>query len=155
MPLEKKLKSASSVRAGGGIVVRAAHDSYQVAIVHRPRYDDWSFPKGKTKPDESELNCALREVEEETGISCEAGPELSPTTYNDRFGRTKTVRYWAMSPRSGQFEPGDETDELRWLSPSEATSLLSYERDRNLLASAERTLSVLMTSNPSEPESLD
>jgi 8-oxo-dGTP diphosphatase len=155
MPLGKKSEKPGKVRAGGGIVARAVHGGFQVAIVHRPRYDDWSFPKGKAKPDESELNCALREVEEETGLSCDAGPELSSTTYSDRFDRIKTVRYWAMRPHSGQFEPGDETDELRWLSPSEATSLLSYERDRNLLASAERTLSVLMTSNPSEPESLD
>ena len=105
----------AEVKAAGGVVRR---DDGAIAVVHRPRYDDWSLPKGKLDPGESWEECALREVWEETGLRCKLGPELSPTFYNDRKGRAKAVRYWLMEPSAATFEPNDEVDELRWLPPA-------------------------------------
>ena len=104
-----------------------------MAVVHRPKYDDWTFPKGKLDPGEGFEEAALREVEEETGLRCELGDELDSTTYRDRRGREKLVRYWEMTPVGGEFEPNDEVDELRWLTPAEARAILTYERDRGLI----------------------
>ena len=104
-----------------------------MAVVHRPKYDDWTFPKGKLDPGESFEEAALREVEEETGFTCELGDELASSSYHDRHGRPKLVRYWSMTPVSGEFTPNDEVDELRWLPPAEARELLTYDRDRELL----------------------
>jgi 8-oxo-(d)GTP phosphatase len=101
--------------------------------VHRPRYDDWSLPKGKADPDESAADCALREVEEETGLRCALEYELPRSDYLDALGREKRVRFWAMWPIEGEFAAGPEVDELRWLSPRDALELLSYERDRRVL----------------------
>jgi 8-oxo-dGTP diphosphatase len=98
-------------------------------LVHRPKYDDWSLPKGKALPGESDEECAVREVLEETGLACELRFELPSTRYVDSQGRGKRVRYWAMRPVSGRFEPHDEVDELVWLAPAEARKLLSWERD--------------------------
>jgi 8-oxo-dGTP diphosphatase len=117
------------VRAAGGLVVRGG----KVLLVHRPKYDDWTFPKGKAEPGESDEACAVREVEEETGLRCELQDELTQTRYVDSKGRPKRVRWWRMRPVSGTFAPTDEVDEIRWLEPDEASSLLSYERDRALL----------------------
>jgi 8-oxo-dGTP diphosphatase len=119
-------------RAAGGLVVRDAADGPEVAVVHRPRYDDWSLPKGKLGEAESWEEAALREVREETGLECELGDELPSTTYRDAKGRDKLVRYWEMSSE-GEFEPNDEVDELRWLPPAEARELLTYDRDRDLI----------------------
>jgi 8-oxo-dGTP diphosphatase len=105
----------------------------RVALVHRPKYDDWTFPKGKLHPGEGFEEAALREVEEETGLVCELGDELPPTTYRDARGRSKIVRWWSMTVVDGDFEPNDEVDELRWVTPAEARALLSYERDRSLV----------------------
>jgi 8-oxo-dGTP diphosphatase len=114
------------VRAAGGVVLRDG----RVAIVHRPRYDDWSLPKGKLDQDESFEDAALREVEEETGLRCRLVRELPAVEYEVR-GRPKLVRYWAMEVTDETpFVPGDEVDEVRWLEPSEALALLSYDRDR-------------------------
>jgi 8-oxo-dGTP diphosphatase len=122
------------VLAAGGVVVRDG----EVAVVHRPKYDDWSLPKGKLDPGEGFEEAALREVEEETGLRCEMGRELASTEYHDAKGRPKLVRYWEMTPLEGEFTPSGEVDELRWLTPAEAEQLLSYEHDRELLRSVKR-----------------
>jgi 8-oxo-dGTP diphosphatase len=120
--------------AAGGVVVRDG----EVAVVHRPRYDDWSLPKGKLDPGESFEQAALREVEEETGLRCRLGRELPSVEYEVR-GRPKFVRYWLMEVVSDPgFEPNDEVDQLRWLTPTEAAATLSYERDRSVVAAAVR-----------------
>jgi 8-oxo-dGTP diphosphatase len=117
------------VRAAGGVVVRDG----RLLLVHRPKYDDWTLPKGKCEPGESDEACAVREVEEETGLVCELGTELLPTHYTDSRGRPKRVRWWLMSPVSGEFTPTNEVDEIRWLTREEAAALLSYGRDQALL----------------------
>ncbi|MGQ0679095.1 MAG: NUDIX hydrolase [Actinomycetota bacterium] len=124
------------VRAAGGVVSQIDPDGPSlVLVVHRPRYDDWSFPKGKTEPGETDEQCALREVEEETGYACKLGRELPGTSYEDRQGRPKTVRYWAMVPVDGKFISNSEVDEARWLRLDEAQAILSYDHDRELTRS--------------------
>jgi len=121
------------IEAAGGLVVREG----QVALVHRPRYDDWTLPKGKLDPGESFEQAAVREVEEETGLRARLVRELPSTTYRVG-GRPKIVRYWLMEvDDDAPFAPNDETDELRWVRPDEALRLLTYDRDRELLAGAE------------------
>jgi 8-oxo-dGTP diphosphatase len=105
----------------------------QVLLVHRPKYDDWSFPKGKCAGGEPDEACALREVEEETGLRCELLREIGETSYRDRKGRPKIVRYWRMGVVAGEFVPHREVDEIRWETPDEAAGLLSWERDIKLL----------------------
>lgn len=117
------------VRAAGGLVVRNG----EVLLVHRPKYGDWTFPKGKAGDGESDEDCALREVREETGLDCELLDELPSTYYIDSHGRPKRVRWWRMRPRGGAFAPNDEVDEIRWLEPRDAAELLSYDRDLALL----------------------
>ena len=129
-----KGKAGKQVRAAGGLVVRVGKEGLEIAIVHRPRYDDWSLPKGKLEGDESFKAGALREVEEETGFTCELGKELSPVRYRDRKGRRKIVRYWQMRPLEGDFEVNDEVDELRWVAPAAAGELLDFDHDRRLVA---------------------
>ncbi len=126
----------SAVHAAGGIVLRAgAAGGWEVAVVHRPEHLDWTLPKGKLEIDESPIECALREVREETGYSCHAGRFVGQVEYTDRRGRTKVVSYWLMQPVEGVFEPTPEVDELRWQPLGEAVSLLSYPHDRELLES--------------------
>jgi 8-oxo-dGTP diphosphatase len=102
-------------------------------LVHRPRYDDWTFPKGKAEHGESDEDCALREVEEETGLRCELGEELPSTAYVDARGRDKLVRYWQMRPLVGALHPDNEIDAAEWLTVTEAGERLSYGRDRVVL----------------------
>ena len=120
----------NTVRAAGGVVIA---DDGRVAIVYRPKYDDWTFPKGKLERGETEEEAALREVEEETGLQCELGTELGFASYRDPKNRPKTVRYWQMSVRSGEFIPNNEVSDLKWLELGEAAEQLSYDRDREIL----------------------
>ena len=120
------------VLAAGGLVVRHG----RVAVVHRPKYDDWSLPKGKLNDGESWEDAALREVREETGLSCTLREELDSVEYTDPKGRPKTVRYWRMDPLAGEFAPNDEVDELRWLDPDDAARCLTYDHDRQLVLQA-------------------
>ena len=117
------------VRAAGGVIERDG----LVAVVHRPRYDDWSLPKGKLDRGESWEDAALREVLEETGLRCELGEQLPEVRYMDGRGRPKTVRYWRMAVTGGEFAANDEVDAIRWLTPKRAAKLLSYEHDRQLV----------------------
>ena len=121
------------IRAAGGVVVRDAEGGREVLLVHRSRYDDWTFPKGKLLPGESDEACALREVEEETGLSCEIDRELATTSYHDARGRPKRVRYWLMHPVGGELAFVHEVDDGRWARPEDARRLLSYERDLAVL----------------------
>jgi 8-oxo-dGTP pyrophosphatase MutT (NUDIX family) len=125
------------VRAAGAVVWRRGPDDRAEALlIHRPRYDDWSFPKGKLKRDESDEEAALREVEEEVGIRGTLGEELATTSYRDAKGRPKTVRYWAIELPQG-VEPiaGDGVDEWRWAPLEEAADELTWNRDREVLDS--------------------
>jgi 8-oxo-dGTP diphosphatase len=123
------------VRAAGGVVWRVDDEGQlQVLVVHRPGYEDWSFPKGKTDPEDvDDEHTALREVDEETGLRCSLGRELPGTDYIDRKGRTKHVRYWEMRVLSGEFAPNREVDQARWLDVAAARAQLSYEHDRDVL----------------------
>jgi 8-oxo-dGTP diphosphatase len=122
---------ARTIEAAGGVVERDG----LIAVVHRPRYDDWSLPKGKLDPGESFEQAALREVEEETGLRCALGAELEPVRYRDQKGRAKVVRYWRMTVLGGDFTPNDEVDELRWTPAEHAGALLTYPHDRQLVQS--------------------
>jgi 8-oxo-(d)GTP phosphatase len=124
----------SEIRAAGGIVwQRGQNGVLEIALVHRPKYDDWTLPKGKPHPGETEEETAVREVKEETGLRCVLERPIGRIRYVDRRGRPKTVRYWLMRPISGSFTPSDEVDELRWLSLDQSEAILSYEHDRWLL----------------------
>lgn len=123
------------VEAAGGLIVR---DDGRVAIVHRPRYDDWSLPKGKLEKGESFEEAALREVQEECNLRCELHEELPSDAYNVRKGK-KIVRWWRMSVVEDLgFQPDEEVDELRWLMPIDAAELVSYDHDRSLIGMAPR-----------------
>jgi 8-oxo-dGTP diphosphatase len=125
---------SSVVRAAGGVITRAGREGAEILLVHRPRYDDWTLPKGKAEAGESDEECALREVEEETGLACELGPEVAVSEYEAAAGRPKRVRYFAMTPPEGaEAEPRNEVDGVRWLTRERALDTLSYDRDRKLV----------------------
>jgi 8-oxo-dGTP diphosphatase len=120
-----------TVHAAGGVVLDG---DGRVVLVHRPKYDDWSLPKGKLAPGESFEEAAMREVEEETGVRCRLVRELPSSRYADAKGRSKVVRYWLMEVEDETgFVPNDEVDELRRLPLDEALALLTYDRDRDVL----------------------
>jgi 8-oxo-dGTP pyrophosphatase MutT (NUDIX family) len=122
------------IRAAGGLITRKnEHDETEVLLVHRSHREDWTFPKGKLEPGESAEECALREVEEETGLRCRLGRELPRTSHIDHKGRLKIVRYWTMQPIAGSARPQNEIDAIRWTPLPAAVDLLTYERDRALL----------------------
>jgi 8-oxo-dGTP pyrophosphatase MutT (NUDIX family) len=128
------------VRAAGGIVLRDVEGTAEVLLVHRPRYDDWSLPKGKLAGAESDRDGALREVLEETGCRCRAGEEVGRVRYLDARGRDKEVVYYSMTVlRSEPFLPTDEVDEVRWVALDAAADLLTWDRDADLLRTAVRS----------------
>jgi 8-oxo-dGTP pyrophosphatase MutT (NUDIX family) len=131
---------SAEVFAAGGVVWRRGADGLEVALVHRPKYDDWSLPKGKLDEGESFEQAAVREVEEETGMRCELGAFLEEVAYRDNKDREKLVRYWAMEASDGAFEADDEVDELTWMPVDEAASSLTYEFDRRLVARLRETV---------------
>ncbi|HEY7730948.1 MAG TPA: NUDIX hydrolase [Gaiellaceae bacterium] len=121
------------VRAAGGLVVRDGPAGLEVLVVHRPKYRDWTFPKGKADDGESDEDCAVREVEEETGLVCELEDELPSTSYTGPGGLPKRVRYWRMRPVAGELAFEHEVDGARWATAAEAAELLTYVRDAELL----------------------
>src|SRR5258706_16134737 len=118
------------IEAAGGVVWRTTRKGQlEIALVHRPRRDDWALPKGKIHRRESALEGALREVREETGLRCSAGDEHYETLYEDRRGRPKRVRYWAMQEVTGEFRPNREVDKLRWIRFDRVGETLTYQHD--------------------------
>jgi 8-oxo-dGTP pyrophosphatase MutT (NUDIX family) len=122
---------SDEVRAAGAVL---ENDAGEIALIYRPKYDDWTLPKGKLEPGETEEQAAVREVEEETGYTGELGDELGTVSYTDRHGRPKTVHYWRMNVTGGEFQPNREVSELRWLPRDQAAEQLSFDRDREILA---------------------
>ncbi|WP_030660402.1 NUDIX hydrolase [Streptomyces rimosus] len=122
------------IKAAGCVLWRRSPvgGELEIALVHRPKYDDWSHPKGKLKRDEGWLAGALREVAEETGMQCAPGAEL-PTVHYLAGGRPKAVRYWAAEAIAGDFDPNHEVDRLLWLPPEQARRILTQARDRELV----------------------
>lgn len=132
--LEPQRAADDTIHAAGGIVIRrSVEERWEVAIVHRPAREDWTFPKGKLEPGETFEECAYREVLEETGFRCRLGRFVGHTDYRDKRGRRKVVAYWVMEPVDGMFAVNEEVDEMRWIDLGAAGALLTYERDRQLL----------------------
>lgn len=135
MTAEQSGPGREEIRAAGAVLWRPGAEGPQVALVHRPRYDDWSFPKGKRLPGEHVLLTAVREVAEETGTRVTLGRRL-PSAHYDRGGRPKTVDYWAARAAAGSqpgFQPGSEVDRLDWLELAAARDRLSYPHDAQIL----------------------
>jgi 8-oxo-dGTP pyrophosphatase MutT (NUDIX family) len=132
------------VQAAGGLVVRRLDGLLQIVVVARPGPHHRSLPNGGVEARETLEMAALREVEEETGMTCDLLRFIGHTEYVDRKGRPKAVAYWIMAAVAGSFRPNEEVDELRWLSLDDASRLLSYPRDRELIA-------VLMAADQVEP----
>ena len=129
------MASEEVVGAAGGVPWRRRDDgSLEVLVIHRPRYGDWTFPKGKLDPGETWEEAAIREVREETGLAVTLGVELPSTEYRDRNGCPKRVRYWALTVEADDGMPeGDEVDERRWVDTHEAAVRLTYDRDQAVL----------------------
>ena len=128
------------VRAAGGVLIQKVAGTKCVLVVHRPHYDDWSLPKGKADGDESDERTAIREVHEETGHECALGDPITTSHYVDRKGRPKRVRWYRMeSIKDHGFAANEEIDEIRWVPFAEVNALLSYEREREVLAHLEES----------------
>jgi 8-oxo-(d)GTP phosphatase len=151
----RRVPPTEPVRAAGGVVRRVGPRGVEVLLVHRPRYDDWTFPKGKAHPDESDEATALREVEEETGLHAHLGVALPSTHYRDSRGRDKVVRYWTMRPDSGSFKRHREVDEIEWIPVADAASKLSYERDVEVLRAVSPPLLVVRHASAGERNEWD
>lgn len=127
-------ESGDLVLAAGGVVWRRdAEGGIEVVLIHRARYGDWSLPKGKLDPGETDEQAARREVLEETTLVTELGPELPSTTYLDRSGKHKRVRYWAMTVTAGTPEGSHEVDRAEWFAFDRAAAGLSYPHDVEVL----------------------
>ncbi|QNP71851.1 NUDIX hydrolase [Streptomyces roseirectus] len=130
--------NTGTIQAAGCVLWRTSPidgtpgDALEVCLVHRPKYDDWSHPKGKLKRDEHPLDGALREVEEETGYTATPGARLHTLEY-EVHGRPKRVHYWAARATAGAFVPNDEVDRILWLPPAAARTRLTQPRDRDLV----------------------
>tara|TARA_X000000368_G_scaffold384763_1_gene343586 strand:- start:868 stop:1293 length:426 start_codon:yes stop_codon:yes gene_type:complete len=124
--------SSPLVLAAGGCIY---NDLGEVLLVHRPKYDDWSFPKGKLDKGESLEECALREVFEETGFTCELQDFIGTVAYQDRKGRQKEVHYWQMAVKEGFFQVNSEVDDICWVAGKHALEILTYHHDRDFLSS--------------------
>jgi 8-oxo-dGTP diphosphatase len=125
---------ADVIEAAGGVLWRPASGfpGVEVALVHRPKYDDWSVPKGKLRRGEHPLLAATREVSEETGFTGLLGRPMQEVHYL-KEGLPKRVRYWAMQMTEGAFQANDEVDQLMWLPPREAQAHVLAERDGPVL----------------------
>lgn len=123
-----------TIRAAGCVLWRHSpvDGELEICLVHRPKYDDWSHPKGKLKSEEDPLAGALREVAEETGYTAVPGARL-PTVHYEAGGRPKQVRYWAAEATGGSFVPNREVDRILWLPPAAARRRLTQPRDRDLV----------------------
>ena len=131
------------IRAAGALLWRENSElKIEIALIHRPRYGDWSLPKGKIEEGESSLRCAFREVIEETGITPQFGRELGSVEYKEPAG-LKRVKYWAAKALTDEFLPNEEVDEIKWLDPDDALARATHESDRtiinNFLAQEPRT----------------
>lgn len=123
------------VLASGGIVWRPSIDGTEILLIHRDRYGDWTLPKGKLDKGESDLEAALREVREETGMVCRPGVPMGTMRYGLSNGSIKRVHYWSMEAVDGSFSPNNEVDEIAWVTLPAAVRILTYERDRDLVES--------------------
>jgi 8-oxo-(d)GTP phosphatase len=134
VPKKSASPPTATVLAAGAVLWRPAcgSDTVEVAVVHRPRYDDWSLPKGKVDRGETEAVTAVREVEEETGYAAELGRRLTSVSYPVEQG-TKRVQYWAARALGGEFSPNDEVDKLLWMPAADAMKYLQYSCDRKVL----------------------
>ena len=148
IPADPAKEFPRAMLAAGAVLWRgdlADLDSVEVAVIHRPSYDDWSLAKGKLDPGESLPTTAAREILEETGFEIRLGKLLGKVTY-PVLNRTKVVYYWTGEVLGGEFTPNGEVDELRWLPIREARELLSYEVDRLVLDKAEKRFRLPATS---------
>jgi 8-oxo-dGTP diphosphatase len=129
------MPASKAVLAAGAVLWRPSDDGGEpeVAVIHRPRYDDWSLPKGKVDVGESEPVTAVREIHEETGYSSHLGRRLTSVSYPVEKQGIKKVQYWAARIVDGEFTPNDEVDELKWLPVSAAVKQLQYPHDRKVL----------------------
>jgi 8-oxo-dGTP diphosphatase len=125
-------RSMELIKAAGVVLWRERAHGLELALVHRPKYDDWSFPKGKLEPGEKHREAALREAREETGLTVVLGRRL-PTQHYLARDRIKRVRYWSATVLTGRFVANREVDALRWLPVAQARAQLSYEHDRGLV----------------------
>ncbi len=128
------------VWAAGGVVHRRGARGPEILLVHRPRHEDWSFPKGKLDETETLKQCALREVREETGFHCRPGKKLPMVEYLDARDRRKAVLYWLMTVQDGRFSPNEEVDVAAWFDIESATSTLTYRYDIDLLAGIDQEI---------------
>jgi 8-oxo-dGTP pyrophosphatase MutT (NUDIX family)/phosphohistidine phosphatase SixA len=122
----------AAIRAAGGVVWRGRRGGVDVALVHRPRYDDWSLPKGKLDAGESELAAAVREVGEEIGSRVAVSRRITTIAY-DVAGTRKSVAYWVMHHLDGRFEPNHEVDAVEWMSPTAARARMTYDIERRVV----------------------